>query len=117
MPQNTTPEKLTAQQERVLERLLTGETVTAAAEAVGVDRSTVHRWLREDLKFQAAYNRQRRELQEAYAARMLSLADHAIATVEHAITNGDLRASLHHNALQGIHDRPCHLRRSRVMPM
>ena len=62
MPQNTTPEKLTAQQERVLERLLTGETVTAAAEAEGVDRSTVHRWRREDLAFQAAYNQRRREL-------------------------------------------------------
>jgi len=94
MPQNTTPEKLTAQQARVLERLLAGDTVTAAAKAGKVDRSTVHRWLREDPDFQAAYNQRRRELQEAYGARMLSLADHAIASVEHAITNGDVRASM-----------------------
>ena len=94
MPQNTTPEKLTAQQAGVLERLLAGDTVTAAAKAGKVDRSTVHRWLREDPEFQAAYNQRRRELQEAYAARMLSLADHAIASVEHAITNGDVRASM-----------------------
>jgi hypothetical protein len=42
MPQNTTPEKLTAQQERVLERLLAGETVAAAAEAVGMKRKQPH---------------------------------------------------------------------------
>ena len=50
MPQNTTPEKLTAQQERVLERLLAGDTITAAAKAVKLDRSTVHRWFREALR-------------------------------------------------------------------
>lgn len=59
-----------------------------------MDRSTVHRWLREDLAFQAAYNQRRHELQQACSTRLLSLADHAIATVEQAITNGDVRASL-----------------------
>jgi hypothetical protein len=94
MTQNTTPEKLTAQQQRAIDHLITGETVTAVAGEVHLYRSTVHRWLREDSVFQAAYNQRRSELQEAYATRILSLADRAIATVEDAVVNGDVRASL-----------------------
>jgi len=71
MPQNPTPEALTSQQERALDRLLTGATITAAAQAVNADRSTLHRWLREDPQFQATYNRRRRELQEAPTAGFL----------------------------------------------
>ena len=94
MPQNTTPEKLTAQQARVLERLLAGDTVTAAAKAEKVDRSTVHRWLRESMKFQAAYNQGRQELQAATRSRLLRLTERAVETVEHAVENGDVRTSL-----------------------
>ena len=93
MPQNTTPEKLTAQQERVLEGLLAGDTVTAAAKAAKVDRSTVHRWLRESMKFQAAYNQGRQELQAATRSRLLRLTGQAVETVEHAVANGDVRTS------------------------
>jgi hypothetical protein len=94
MPQNTTLPRLTAQQERVLEPLLAGETVTAAAELVGVDRSTVHRWLREDSHFQAAYNQRRRELQQAHRSRLLVMVGAAINTVQHAVETGDVRVAL-----------------------
>ncbi len=46
--------RLTQLQEGVIERLLAGDTVAAAARATEVDRSTVHRWLK-DSTFQAAY--------------------------------------------------------------
>ncbi len=94
MPQNTTPKKLTAQQERVLERLLAGDTVTAAAKAVKLDRSTVHRWLRESLEFQAAYNQGRHELSAATRSRLFRLTERAAETVEHAVEHGDVRTSL-----------------------
>ena len=94
MPQNTTPEKLTNQQERVLERLLAGDTVTAAAKAVKLDRSTVHRWFREDLEFQAAYNEGRYELRAATRDRLFRLTERAAETVEHAVESGDVRTSL-----------------------
>ena len=94
MPQNTTPEKLTAQQERVLERLLAGDTVTAAAKAVKLDRSTVHRWFREDLEFQAAYNSGRHGLRNAARTRLLRLTERAVETVEHAVEHGDVRTAL-----------------------
>ena len=94
MPQNTTPERLTAQQARVLERLLAGDTVTAAAKAAKVDRSTVYRWFRESLEFQAAYNEGRHQLQAATRSRLLRLTEQAVDTVEHAVENGDVRTAL-----------------------
>lgn len=95
MKQNeTSQKKLTSKQERALDHLLAGETVTAAAKVAGVGRSTLHRWQAEDLAFQAAYNRRRRELQNAARARLLRLADQAMETVEGAVAGGDARTSL-----------------------
>ena len=98
MPRNTT-EKIAAeilkpQQLAVLERLLVGESVAKAAEAAGIDRSTVHRWQREDYAFQAAYNRRRRELYEAAQTRLLALAEEAADIVANAVRGGDTRAAI-----------------------
>ncbi len=98
MPHNATEkeekEALTPQQIAALERLLAGETVTAVAEAVKADRSTIHRWLRENFEFQAALNRGKRELSHAVQAKLLVLLHKATRTVENAIDQGDLAASL-----------------------
>jgi AcrR family transcriptional regulator len=60
---------LPPRQTRALGALLGGATITAAAEAAGVERTTIYRWLRDDVAFQGAYNRLRhdllRELQSA----------------------------------------------------
>ena len=73
MPHNATEkeekEALTPQQIAALERLLAGETVTDTAKAVKIDRSTLHRWLRENFEFQAALNRRKRELTEAFRSK------------------------------------------------
>lgn len=92
MTQNATglaPEQLIA-----LERLLAGETVTAAAKQAGVSRETVHRWLRKDFGFQAAYNQGRRELTQAIDARLLAVGHRAAENVARAVDEGDLKASL-----------------------
>ena len=98
MPQNATPnherEVLTPEQINALERLLVGETVTATAKAVGIDRSTLHRWLRKDFEFQAAFNRRKREIAEAVQVRLLSVADKAAAVVGNAVEHGNLNAAL-----------------------
>src|SRR5438046_1747190 len=66
MQQNATPAgTLSGTQERALTMLLSGKSITDAATAAEVDRTTVHRWLKEDFGFQAALNRGRRELREA----------------------------------------------------
>lgn len=96
MPQNSTlgGESLSAQQLQALDALLKGETVSKAAGDAGVDRSTVHRWLREDYHFLAEFNRGRRELQQALLTRLLRLAEDATASVEKAVKAGDARSSV-----------------------
>lgn len=98
MQQNSTEgeqtKALTPQQIAALERLLAGETVTDTAKAVKIDRSTLHRWLREDFHFQAALNRGKRELVEAVQARLLTVADKAAAVVGNAVDQGNLNAAL-----------------------
>ncbi len=98
MLQNTTPnedrEALSPDQIRALELVLSGSTISAAAQAVGIDRSTVHRWVRSDFEFQAALNRGKRELAEAVQARLLTVADKAAAVVGNAVDQGNLTAAL-----------------------
>jgi hypothetical protein len=73
--------------------LLAGGTVTAAADAAGVHRTTVHTWLRDDAGFIAAYNRGRREVLDGMYARLLRVADKAVATVEQAV-EGDPKTAV-----------------------
>jgi hypothetical protein len=93
-PQNATLEPLTPAQETAIAALLAGRTVTNAAEAAGVDRATVHRWLREHFGFQAAVNAGRRELREGVHTRLERLAEKAAGCVEKAIDGGDVKAAL-----------------------
>jgi hypothetical protein len=88
------PPSLPPQQIQALAGLLAGQTVTASAEAAGVDRTTVHRWLREDFGFQAALNRGRREIRDAVEARLLHAAEGAAEAVSDAIQTGDTRTAL-----------------------
>ena len=99
MPRNSTDEHdleaaLSAAQSLALTRLLAGETVTEAARAAGVDRTTVHRWLREDFSFQASLNRGKREIRQAIQARLLQIAHEAVGTVESAVQDGDVKSAL-----------------------
>ncbi len=83
-------EPLQPEQVTVLEALLHGETVTDAA----VSPRTVHRWLKDDFVFQAAFNRERRALMEAMQHRLFALTTIALDTVEGAVKGGDVKAAL-----------------------
>ena len=63
---------LTPDQAAALELLLSGQTITAAAAAVGVARETVSRWRNDDPTFQAAFNA---AIQSAYEANQKKLID------------------------------------------
>lgn len=94
MRQNATDEfELSPSQWAAIEHLLTGATVTEAAEAVGVDRTTVHRW-RKEPAFQAAYNRGISELRDAAQARIYRLAEKAARTVEVALDADNVTAAI-----------------------
>lgn len=104
MPRNTTQKKpraeLTTPQTVVLTALLAGSTITDAAKQAVVDRTSIHRWLKKDWKFQAALNRGQRELKDAVNARLLHMAHQAADTVARAIEEGDTRAAL--EVLKGL---------------
>lgn len=67
----TPKDELTADQAAALDLLLAGQTVTAAAAAVGVARETVSRWRNSDPAFQAAYNAALQSVYDAGQARLL----------------------------------------------
>jgi DNA-binding MurR/RpiR family transcriptional regulator len=89
-------EDLSPAQELALAALLTGQTVTAAAKAAEVDRSTIHRWIRhsDHRGFAKALVRGRAELRQALAARLLALAPKAADCLEAALASGDGKCAL-----------------------
>jgi AcrR family transcriptional regulator len=97
MQQNATESAradLPPQQTRALAALLEGATITAVADSAGVDRTTVHRWPRDDPDFQAAYNAVKRDLRREVQAGIERAVHRAIETVCAAIEEGDVRAAL-----------------------
>lgn len=93
-PANDSAQSLQVEQQTALERLLAGDSVTAAALAAGVNRATVYRWLQKDSEFQAAWNRGRSEVWDATATRLLKLAPKALAAIERALDAGDVQTGI-----------------------
>lgn len=93
-PEATDFEELQPKQWQVIECLVGGQTVAAAAESAGVNRTTVWRWQRTDFAFQAAYNRCRREAVAEINAQILSLAPRALKAVQQALETGDARVAI-----------------------
>jgi len=86
--------ELTPEQARALAALVGGATITAAGEAAGRDRTTVHRWLREDHGFQAVYNTARADLRREVEAQLDHIVQDAVEAVRGAVRSGDVRAAL-----------------------
>ena len=64
--------ELSAKQTQAALLLARGDTITTAAEQVGVNRLTIHQWLREDDNFNAYLNSLKRELVDAGRSAMIS---------------------------------------------
>ena len=82
-----------AQKQRAIRLLLEGNCVSKTAETVGVDRSTIHRWLREP-RFIAERNRLAKEARDACQERLRYLAGSAVEVVAQAIEEGNLKAAM-----------------------
>ena len=85
---------LSSKQERVLEMLLSGSTVSDAARVSEVDRATVHRWLRSHPRFRARVNGGRDALRRAAEARLEVLAEQALDVVGRALDRADTQAAI-----------------------
>lgn len=88
-----------------LEALLTGASVTDAAEQAGVDRTTVSRWKNQDPNFMAALNAGTAELRDEMERRMDHLTRSAVDTVAEAIENGDVVTARQFLRGRGLLDR------------
>ena len=100
---------LTGQQEQVIGLLLAGKSQKNAAAEAKVAEETVSRWMHGDALFVATLNQRRQQLWEGNAARLQSLADKAVDTIEDLMDNGEtdavrLRAALAVLKGQGLAD-------------
>ena len=86
--------ELEADQAAALDLLLAGQTVTAAAAAVGVTRETVSRWRNRDANFQAAYNAALQSAYDATAARLLDARARAVERLAALVDSKDEATAL-----------------------
>ena len=94
MNDETAPKaNLTELQSRAIQLMLQGESLSGVATAIGRDRTTIYRWLR-DPRFVAERNRLGQEARDASRARLHSLVRKAINVVERKMDAGDLKAAL-----------------------
>ena len=85
---------LPAGQRMALETLRLGKSAQESAERVGVDRTTIYRWIRTDPNFQAAYNQWQEEVKEWQRARLLKLSDIAVDAVERDLQRGNSKLAM-----------------------
>lgn len=77
-----------------LRALISGKTITAAAEEAGVGRKTVYRW-QSNPRFAAVLNTWRNQAMESARTQLLGLTDEAIETLSIALKqNRDVRVAL-----------------------
>jgi hypothetical protein len=82
------PGGLSPAQHVAIGALMTGQTITDAAQASNVNRETVSRWLNHDAKFQAELGRQRAALHAAVDDRLRNLTGQALDTLESLMAVG-----------------------------
>jgi transposase-like protein len=85
---------LAKEQQAVLEGLVMGKSVTEVAQAAGVGRTTIYRWLKNDPAFRAAYNQWHEQMQENTRSRLLMMLDKATGALEKALEAGNSQAAL-----------------------
>jgi uncharacterized protein with von Willebrand factor type A (vWA) domain len=82
------------EQQRALELLLEGKSVVEVAKAVGIHRGSLHRWMKHDAVFVAAYNQWHEQMRDGSHSRLMMIAERATGAVEKAIDAGDGRLAL-----------------------
>lgn len=87
-PGDALSDALSAAQHRALAALLHENTIARAAEAAEVGERTLHRWLREDPSFVAAYRAARREAFGQAVGLTQRFASTAIGTLVRVMTDG-----------------------------
>ncbi|MFT4571945.1 MAG: hypothetical protein ACI91F_002842 [Candidatus Binatia bacterium] len=100
---DTNEGKLTPQQAAAADLLASGQTVTKAAEAVGVSRQTVSGWLNREYAFQAEIGRRRGEVWDGACDRLRSLLPAALGVIERELQGNSVSAALAVIKAAGLH--------------
>jgi AcrR family transcriptional regulator len=85
---------LSKAQRAAIELLAGGATFRAAAEAAGVSRSTIYRWIDGDPLFRSIWTEFQAEIAHTARARLLGLADSAVTAAAAAVDGGDARIAM-----------------------
>jgi transposase-like protein len=83
-------EKYTRKKEQAITALMTSSTVEDAADHVGVDRSTLYRWLDRD-EFQRQYREARRSALNQAIARLQQVSRDAVTTLQDVMNDPEAR--------------------------
>ena len=103
MPTDSTlSDSLTALQQQVLQALVAGQSVSAAAKEAGVHRSTVHLWNQKHPAFARALLAARHHRAELVLDELGSLADLALDTFRHILSDEHAPASVRLKAAMEI---------------
>jgi hypothetical protein len=86
--------ELTPDQAAALDLLLAGQTITAAAAAVGVARETVSRWRNSDPAFMGALNSALQSAHDAMTKKLLDARARAIDTLADLLDSDDQAIAL-----------------------
>jgi hypothetical protein len=98
--------ELTAEQRVAIVKLTSGRTRGEAANAAGVSRMTLYRWLNHDPAFQAAYNAWEQDVLMTAQGQLAAGTQDAVATVLGAIRGGDSKLAWKLLESQGVSARP-----------
>jgi Homeodomain-like domain len=82
-------ELLPVPQQQAIDTLLTGGSVSDAAQRSGVNRSTIYRWLSSDPLFKSIYERWQDHLRQASRARLTMLSERAVDVLHDALDDRD----------------------------
>jgi transposase-like protein len=92
---------LTARQEKAIAALLSESTIAKAAEKIGVNESTIRRWLDDDA-FESAYRQARRHAVGQATARLQQLSSHAVMVLARLMADPEVPPSVRMHAARTI---------------
>jgi hypothetical protein len=81
-------------QQRAVEMLASGKSILEAAEALGVHRTTVHRWLADNTAFKAKFEEAQKQLRVESEVRLTAMVEMATDAVKRALAAGDARMAM-----------------------
>src|SRR5947209_3443677 len=87
-------DRLPAAQHAALSAIVSGNSFRRAAEAAGVSRATIYRWVQSDPLFRAAFNAWQKEIKESSHARLVKMSEQAVDVVEKALQRSNERVAV-----------------------